>query len=464
MSPSLLQSLFDDEERRPMTVSELNAQVRSEIERRFASVWVEGEITNFMEARSGHWYFTLSDGVSQLKAALYRGQNYRIRFKPFDGLQVRVRGRLTLYEPRGEYQILVESLEPVGEGALRVAYEQIKAKLEGEGLFDAALKRPLPPFPRKVGVVTSPTGAAFFDILHVLSRRARSVNVILIPTLVQGETAGDGIHAAIRLANEFNDAAGVGEKIDVLIVGRGGGAAEDLWAFNEEHVARAIRASEIPVISAVGHEIDFTIADLIADLRAPTPSAAAEIVAQREEDILGHLQRRTNDLSQLMSFKLLESQNELQSLAMSPVFVEFPNQVRELRTLVEDLRGRSSSAVLERLSVLDSRLANVSGRLSPVKLAAKVGANVSRLAVLEQRHAAAGNEIAAGRIEELNVAMAKLDALSPLAVLNRGFSITENDRGEILRDTGQVKAGEKLKIRLARGKLEAEVLSTEEGS
>ena len=444
-----------------MTVSELNAQVRSEIERRFASVWVEGEITNFIEARSGHWYFTLGDGLSQLKAALYRGQNYRIRFKPFDGLQVRVRGRLTLYEPRGEYQILAESLEPVGEGALRVAYEQIKAKLDGEGLFDAALKRPLPPFPRKVGVVTSPTGAAFFDILHVLSRRARSVNIILIPTLVQGEMAGDGIRLAIRLANEFNISAGDAEKIDVLIVGRGGGAAEDLWAFNEEHVARAIRASEIPVISAVGHEKDFTIADLIADLRAPTPSAAAEIVAQREEDILGHLQRQSNNLSQIMSFKLLEARGRLQSLAMSPVFVEFPNQVRELRLLLEDLFNRSSSAVSERLNDLDSRLANVSARLSPVKLAAKVGTNTGRLAVLEQRHSFAGNEITARRIEKLDVVMAKLDAMSPLAVLNRGFSITENERGEILRDASQTKAGGKLKIRLARGKLEAEVLSTE---
>ncbi|MBC7901129.1 MAG: exodeoxyribonuclease VII large subunit, partial [Saprospiraceae bacterium] len=291
MPSELLQSLFDMEERRPLSVSELNAQVRSEIERRFASVWVEGEITNFMAARSGHWYFTLGDGSSQMKAACYKGSNYKIRFQPFDGLQVRVRGRLTLYEPRGEYQILVESLEPVGDGALKVAFEQIRGKLELEGLFDEALKRPMPPFPKRIGVVTSPTGAAFFDILHVLSRRARSASVILIPTRVQGETAGEEISRAIRYANEFNLTAELKDQIDVLIVGRGGGSSEDLWAFNEELVARTIRASGIPIISAVGHEIDFTMADFVADMRAATPSAAAEIVAQREEDIQNHLER-----------------------------------------------------------------------------------------------------------------------------------------------------------------------------
>jgi exodeoxyribonuclease VII large subunit len=239
--PSLLQSLFDDEERRPLSVSELNAQVRGELERRFASVWVEGEVVNFVAAKSGHWYFTLHDGTSQLRAACYRGANYRIKFQPFDGLQVRVRGRLTLYEPRGEYQILVESLEPVGEGALRVAFEQIKSKLEAEGLFSPQLKRKLPLLPRRVGVVTSPNGAAYFDILHVLSRRTRSVHIVLIPTRVQGESAGEEIREAIRFANQYNKKAAKNERIDVLIVGRGGGSDEDLWDFNEERIARTIR-------------------------------------------------------------------------------------------------------------------------------------------------------------------------------------------------------------------------------
>ena len=249
-------------------MSDLTAAVKSQVERHFTDVWVEGEIVNFVAARSGHWYFTLHDANSQIKAACYRGANNRIRFQPFDGLQVRLRGRLSLYVPKGEFQLLVESLEPVGEGARKIAFEQIRSRLDGEGLFDDALKRPLPPFPRRIGVVTSPNGAAFFDILHVLSRRARSVSVLLIPTRVQGDEAGEEICAAVRAANEYNRSAADG-RLEVLIVGRGGGSSEDLWAFNEEIVARAIRASEIPVISAVGHEVDHTIAELAADRRAP---------------------------------------------------------------------------------------------------------------------------------------------------------------------------------------------------
>lgn len=444
-----------------MSVSELNEQVKGEIERRFGSVWVEGEITNFAVPRSGHWYFTLGDGSSQLKAACYKGTNYKIRFQPFDGLQVRVRGRLTLYEPRGEYQILVESLEPVGEGALKVAFEQIRAKLELEGLFDESLKRPMPAFPKKIGVVTSPTGAAFFDILHVLSRRARSVSVILIPTRVQGETSGEEISQAIRFANEFNLKASISDRIDVLIVGRGGGSSEDLWAFNEELVARHIRASSIPIISAVGHETDFTIADFVADLRAATPSAAAEIVVQREEDIENHLERRIRDLSQLMSFKLLEAQTELQSLELSPVFSEFPAAIREMRYRIDDIQTRVQASVSDRLDRAADMVTAVSGRLSPVKLAAKVSTNSARLAILEQRQIAANTAIKVERNKSLNVMMTKLDALSPLSVLNRGFSITENEKGEILRDASKTKAGDKLKIRLANGKLNAEVLLPE---
>ncbi len=462
MSKSLLQSLFDEtEERRPLTVSEINLQVRSEIERRFASVWVEGEIVNFMDARSGHWYFTLHDGLSQLKAACYKGSNYKIRFQPFDGLQVRVRGRLTLYEPKGEYQMMVESLEPVGEGALKVAFEQIRSKLAAEGLFDEAIKRPLPAFPKKIGVVTSPTGAAFFDILHVLSRRARSVSIILIPTRVQGETAGDEVSQAIRFANQFNAGVVSKDKIDVLIVGRGGGSAEDLWAFNEELVARTIRLSEIPVISAVGHEVDFTIADFAADLRAATPSAAAEIVAQKEEDICRYLESRTSDLEQLINYRLLKAQSGLQSLSLSRVFVEFPNSVKELGYEINDLQQRMRSIILENSKNKAERLALATARLSPLGLTAKLGGYETRLALLGKRQIFAGSEIAAIKAKDLGIMMAKLDALSPLSVLNRGFSITEKENGEIVRNSKQTQTGDKLNIRLANGKLSAEVLASE---
>ena len=461
MTQGLLHSLFDDEERRPMTVSELNAEVRSAIERQFASVWVEGEIVNFTAARSGHWYFTLHDGSSQLRAAVWKTTNFRIRFQPFDGLQVRVRGRLSIYEPRGEYQMIVESLEPVGEGALAVAYEQIKAKLEKEGLFDDSLKRALPSFPKRIGIVTSPTGAAYFDILHVLSRRARSISIVLIPTLVQGETAGEQISEAIQFANRYNDSAALIDKIDVLIVGRGGGSAEDLWAFNEEIVARHIRGSAIPVISAVGHEVDFTIADLVADLRAATPSAAAEIVARAEQEIVEHLSRRTSDLMQFVSYKMLQAQTDLQSLALSPVFVEFPAHVRDLRLRVDALVLDAENAVDAELQRQTERLNAVSGRLSPIRLAAKVADNTQRLALLHQRHSATGGELTRARHQELEVVMARLDALSPLSVLKRGFSITEMADGAIVRDSKQAKKGDKLKIRLANGKLDAEVLASE---
>jgi exodeoxyribonuclease VII large subunit len=310
MKSSLLQSLFDEQERRPLSVSELNEQVKHSLEKSFASVWVEAEIVNFVAANSGHWYFTLHDGDSQLRAACYIRNNNRIRFQPFDGLQVRVRGKLSVYQPKGEYQMLVESLEPFGEGALKVAFEQVKAKLAREGLFDEELKRALPFFPRRIGVVTSPNGAAFHDVLNVLSRRTRTVHITLIPTRVQGETAGEEITNAINLANRFNQRANADEQIDVLIVGRGGGSAEDLWAFNEETVARAIRASKIPVISAVGHEIDFTIADFVADRRAPTPSAAAEIVAESEDAIAVFLAQKKQDLIQMIDYKNLKSRSD----------------------------------------------------------------------------------------------------------------------------------------------------------
>jgi exodeoxyribonuclease VII large subunit len=455
----LLQSLFDEEERRPLTVSELNDRVRGTLERNFASVWIEAEIVNFVEAHSGHWYFTLHDSDSQLRAACYARSNMRIRFRPFDGLQVRVRGKLSVYRPKGEYQILVESLEPVGEGALKVAFEQIKAKLEREGLFAEELKRQLPVLPRRVGVITSPTGAAIHDILNVISRRTRTVNVTLIPTRVQGETAGEEIEAAINFANLYNLTAA--EKIDVLIVGRGGGSSEDLWAFNEERVARAIRASLIPVISAVGHEIDFTIADFVSDRRAPTPSAAAEIVAESEEALRYYIQQKTQDLFQIAQFRMLQAQNRLQEAALSPVFIEFPQKIRDLGYEVEDCTDRLQNGFTALLEAFRGRIDSLGGRMSPVRLATKLHGNRTRLALLSQRSATAAKNRLDAADEKMKIAFASLDALSPLAVLRRGFSITENQAGEILRRSVQTHIGDKLNIRLGEGSLKAEVVSLE---
>ncbi len=421
-----------------MTVSELNTEVRGALERQFASVWVEGEVVNFVQAASGHWYLSLNDGISQIKCVCWKGTNYRIRFKPQNGITVRVRGRLTLYETRGEFQLVVESLEPSGEGALAAAYEQIKLKLDSEGLFALNIKRPIPFFPRRVAVITSPTGAAYHDIHTVLTRRARSVSILLIPALVQGEGAADSIRRAIESVNQYNRTQSISDIIDVLIVGRGGGSTEDLWAFNDEMLARAVRASEIPVISAVGHEIDWTISDLVADLRAATPSAAAELVARREVDILADLHSVETTLTAMIEYKLLSS----------------GGSARELNTSLYS----AFSSTAERAK---TRFASVASRLSSATLIATARSISNSLRILDQRRLTAMQTSIKSKNESLNLEMAKLDTLSPLAVLTRGYSITQMEDGTILRDSALAKPGDKLAIRLERGKLAAEVLASE---
>src|SRR6266567_6783403 len=308
MNQPLLASLFDETEPQPVSVSELTASIRSALEKRFASVWVEGEISNFRAPSSGHWYFTLKDEFAQLRSACYRSSNQRIRFRLEDGMQLRARGRLSVYEQKGEYQLIGEALEPVGAGALQLAFEQTKARLQAEGLFAEALKRAIPMFPRRVGVITSSSGAAIRDILNVISRRTRTVHVLFVPARVQGDGASHEVVRAIKFLNDFHARAlrdGRHEAaIDVMIVGRGGGSIEDLWAFKEEALARAIRASAIPVISAVGHETDFTIADFVADMRAPTPSAAAEIVAAHEAELCTRLGSLTATLERSIQYRI----------------------------------------------------------------------------------------------------------------------------------------------------------------
>lgn len=420
-------------------MSELNAEVRSVLERQFANVWVEGEVVNFVRAASGHWYFNLNDGSAQIKCVCWKGTNFRIRFQPQNGITVRVRGRISFYESRGETQIVVETLEPSGEGALRAAFEQIRARLEGEGLFANELKRPIPFFPRKVGVVTSKSGAAFHDIVYNLSRRARSVNILLAPALVQGEGAADSVRRALEALNQYSRVLSAADKIDVIIIGRGGGSAEDLWAFNDEALARAIRASEIPVISAVGHEVDWTIADMIADLRAATPTAAAEIVAAREEDILSTFDSGERRIVDLLERKMYDA-----SMRMD--------------TAVFDLEHRFAASVQRSRE----RFAGVSTRLTPAALRAKAVDLGNRLSTLSHRSFVAVERSVKAKDEVLKVQMAKLDTLSPLAVLSRGYSITQTADGRVLSDASEPKPGDKLKIRLQRGKLNAEVLSSEE--
>jgi exodeoxyribonuclease VII large subunit len=465
MTHPLLQSLFDDIERRPLTVSELTAQVRGALESRFASVWVEGEISNFKAHTSGHWYFTIKDEGSQLRATCYRGMNRAIRFHPSNGLQVRARGRLSVYEPRGDYELCVEALDPVGAGALRVAFEQMRERLAAEGLFDEDRKRPLPLLPRRVGVVTSPMGAAIRDILTVIARRTRTVHILFAPTRVQGEGAGREIASAIELLNEYHASAlregRIFDLVDCIIVGRGGGSAEDLWAFNDEQVARALRASAIPVISAVGHETDVTIADFAADVRAPTPSAAAELVAAREDEIGAYVQSLTRDLWRATHFQIMEARSRVQEAAMSQGFDDVRENLRAAHSLTLDAAHRLEASMTRAKQRSHRRSELVARRLSPARLGARVAAARNRFSVLCAARDAAVSACLDDARARVAVTVASLDALSPLAVLKRGYALAQDEQGRLLRDARRVRVGDAVRLRLAEGALRCRVEETE---
>src|ERR671918_2336788 len=408
----LFNALFDETERKPLTVSELTNSIRIALESRFAAVWVEGEISNFKAHSSGHWYFTLKDSNAQLRAKCFRSTNTRIRFRPTDGLHVRARGKLSIYAPRGEYELVVDALDPVGAGALRIAFEQLRDRLHAEGLFARELNRPLPIFPRRVGIVTSPTGAAIRDILNVITRRTNTVHVLFSPARVQGDSAGPDIARAIQFINQYHERAlregRTTDLVDVLIVGRGGGSTEDLWAFNQEEVARAIRKSAIPVISAVGHETDFTIADFAADFRAATPSAAAEIVAAREDQICSALDNLGRQLVRLTRYQIVHLRARVQEQALSQAFDEVKSQLASARMRLDAASTACGGA-------MDAKLQE-------------------------------------GR-ERLGLAAASLDALSPLGVLQRGYAIAQDASGKPLRDAASVAAGDAVSVRLAKGRL-----------
>ena len=467
MSQPLFAALFDETERGPMTVSELTSAVRNALEARFSSVWVEGEISNFKAHSSGHWYFTIKDEGAQLRSKCFRSTNTRIRFRPTDGLHVRARGRLSVYEARGEYELIVEALDPVGAGALRIAFEQLRDRLQAEGLFARELKRPLPVFPRRVGVVTSRTGAAIRDILNVISRRTRTVHVLFSPARVQGDGAGRDIARAIRLINDHHKQAQRNGRfedlVDVLIVGRGGGSTEDLWAFNEEEVARAIRASAIPVISAVGHETDFTIADFAADLRAPTPSAAAELVAAQEDQICSTLAALERNLSRLMRFKIIDARTRVQQHALSQVFDEVRARLRDATMGTNAATHRLQMLMNHTLRNAQARAEQVAFKLSPARLQTRLANASMRLDSARTNCAAAvGTHLEEAR-SRLGVAAASLDALSPLAVLQRGYAIAQHEDGRLLRDARLVAVGESVRMRLAQGRIDARVERTDEG-
>ena len=461
MSQPLFAALFDETERGPLTVSELTSAVRNALEARFASVWVEGEISNFKAHGSGHWYFTIKDEGAQLRAKCFRSANTRIRFRPADGLHVRARGRLSVYEARGEYELIVETLAPAGAGAMRIAFEQLRDRLRAEGLFAKELKRPLPVFPRRVGVVTSPTGAAIRDIINVISRRTRTVHVLFSPARVQGEGAGRDIACAIKLINQHHQQAGregrTDDLVDVLIVGRGGGSSEDLWAFNEEEVARAIRASAIPVISAVGHETDFTIADFAADLRAATPSAAAELVATQEDQICGALDQMGRQLLRLLRYKIADARTRVQEHALSQVFDEVRGKLRNARTATSTDTQRLQMLMSQSIASARSRVDALGPRLSPVHLQNRLTAARTRFDLAYGACLSGMRTTLEQARRELGLAATSLDALSPLAVLQRGYAIAQDSDGRLLREAQAVEVGDAVRVRLAKGRLDARV-------
>jgi exodeoxyribonuclease VII large subunit len=465
MNQPLFSALFDESERRPLTVSQLTNYVRIAIESRFTSVWVEGEISNFKAHSSGHWYFTLKDEGAQLRAKCFRSTNTRIRFRPADGLHVRARGKLSIYAPRGEYELVVETLDPVGAGALRIAFEQLRDRLQAEGLFAKELKRPLPVFPRRVGIVTSPTGAAIRDILNVISRRTRTVHVLFSPARVQGESAGPDIARAIRFINQYHQRAlhdgRLADMVDVLIVGRGGGSTEDLWAFNQEEVARAIRNSVIPVISAVGHETDFTIADFAADYRAATPSAAAEIVAAREDQICSALEHLGRQLVRLMQFRIVDARSRVHEQAFSQAFDEVKARLRDARVEANSATHQLQILMSQTLRRAQSRANSVMRKISPAQLQTRVAKARRRFEIASTAcNGAIDTSLQLGR-ERLGLAAASLDALSPLAVLQRGYAIAQDASGKLLRDAESVAVGDEVSVRLAKGKLNARVEEVE---
>jgi exodeoxyribonuclease VII large subunit len=449
----LLATLFA--ERRVYTVSELTERIKDTLELEFFALHVQGEVSNYKRHQSGHWYFTLKDSGAQLRAVFFKQWNRLMRFEPENGLEVRVRGRLSVYEPRGEYQIVVETIEPVGVGALQLAFEQQVKKLAAEGLFDEARKRPLPMLPRRVAIVTSPVGAAIRDMLQILERRNRGLDVVIVPVRVQGTGAAREIVDAIRLLNKYSKRNRY--DIDVIIVGRGGGSIEDLWAFNEEQVARAIYESEIPIVSAVGHETDYTIADFVADVRASTPSAAAEIVAPESNELKSRVDGLQLSLLRGMSYYLLRRRSHLRDLTGSRGFTEAANAVLALASRRRELEKRAADALSKHLREARFKLRDAELRLAATDFRAPLAVNAARLDSLNQRIDRRMRQRLEQDRHRLAVAAGKLDMLSPLSVLGRGYVLVKDEQGRLVPRAANVKQGQNLTLRFEDGEVGCQV-------
>jgi exodeoxyribonuclease VII large subunit len=441
-------------ERKIWSVAELTARISGVLSAQFSNLWVEGEVSNYRPAQSGHLYFTLKDAKAQVKCVCFRTQAMRLKFRPEDGLKLIVRGSIGVYEPRGEYQIYVEHIEPSGVGALQLAFDQLKKRLAAEGLFDESRKKPLPMMPRRVGVVTSPTGAAVRDIIRILRRRFPNLHLIVYPVRVQGEGAAEEIANALKYFNRK-------QLVDVILLARGGGSIEDLWAFNEEVVARAISACTIPIVSGVGHETDFTIADFVADVRASTPSAAAEIVVRSRQEFQRHLMELENKISQRMRYILLEWRHHLQELTTHSGFRRLEELLRQYRQQTDEMTLRLGDALQERLEVLRHRHTIAATRITSFDLRARIRTLGLRVV---QRSAELGmrmERFMVGKIQQLEKLRMQLDERSPLRLLQRGYAICTDAAGNVLNAADQVSIGAEIKVQLAHGRLGAEVRARE---
>jgi exodeoxyribonuclease VII large subunit len=446
---------FTPPERRVWTVRGLVAAVRAHVEREYSDAWVEGEISNFRAPDSGHLYFTLKDGNAQIRVVMFRSAARRLRFRPADGMQVVVRGRVTIYEDRGELQIAAEYIEPKGAGGLQVAFEQLKAKLEAEGLFAAERKKAIPALPARIGIVTSPQAAALRDILNILQRRHHSASALIYPAQVQGDAAAAEVASGVRYFNEIrNDES---RSVEVIIVGRGGGSAEDLAAFNDEGLARAVAASEIPVISAVGHETDFTIVDFVADLRAPTPSAAAELVIRSRQEVENQAEAVEERLVRAMERLLLEARHRLTERAQHGAFARMVDLIRQRQQKLDDLTYRLERSERQALEQRRRKWETVAAAVRHYDLRRVLAGIRGELAAGTAALAAAmRNQLLQNKVRVERMGRA-LETLSPLAILERGYALVFDSSGNLIKDAEQVKVGEEISARMARGEIRATV-------
>ena len=433
------------------TVSRLNSEVRLTLELQFQTLWLQGEVSNFIAAASGHWYFSLKDSAAQVKCAMFKMANRNSSFRPQNGQQVLIRARISVYEPRGEYQLLAEFIESAGAGLLKQQFEQLKAKLQAEGLFDPALKKPLPTQVQRVGVITSPTGAAVRDIVTVLKRRAPGIEVIIYPSQVQGDTA------AMQLRNMLSTAIRRSE-VDVLIIGRGGGSLEDLWCFNDELLCRAVAACPIPIVSAVGHEIDFALTDFVADMRAPTPSAAAELVSPDQSHLLERIMRLRNSLIQAQRVRLQQAAPKLLNLSQRLLALHPKRRLEQQQQRLDELQLRLVSSIKRRLlqASQQSQFADKSLRqLSPAKALTQQQQHIS---LLQQRLKQAQQQQLKQHTLRVAQLSGQLNTVSPLATLARGYSITFDAKQQVVTDSRQLKTGDKVAVKLAKGGFDAEII------